>query len=60
MTLDPKTIEVGGWVKLANGRSEITGTVRSVTATYVTIEGLYPLPLKSWTPIEIQPRQRAT
>jgi hypothetical protein len=56
MTLDPQTIEKGGWVELANGRSVITGTVRSVTATYVTIEGLYPIPLKDWKPTTIKPR----
>ena len=56
MSLDPKTIEKGGWVKLKNGRSVITGTVRSVTATYVTIEGLYPIPLKDWKPTTIKPR----
>jgi hypothetical protein len=59
MTLDPKTIEKGGWVELVNGRSVLTGTVRSVTETYVTIEGLYPIPLKDWKPTTIKPKQVA-
>lgn len=44
-------IKPGGWVKLVNGETVINGTVKSVTATYIKLENLYPLPLKYWIPI---------
>jgi hypothetical protein len=59
MSLDPKTIEAGCWVELVNGKSLVTGTVRSVTETYVMIQGLYPIPLKDWKPTTIKPRPAA-
>lgn len=59
MKPDPKTIEAGGWVKLANGKTLITGTVKAVTQTYVSLEGLYPLPLKYWIPLIIKPAPKA-
>lgn len=46
-----KEIKPGGWVKLVNGQSVVNGMVRTVTATHVQIEGLYPLPLKYWIPV---------
>lgn len=48
-------LEKGGWVKLVNGNSVINGTIRQATATYVQVEGLYPLPLKDWKPIIVKP-----
>jgi hypothetical protein len=48
-------IEAGGWVKLVNGTTVINGDVVSVTNTYIQIKGLYPIPLKDWTPIIIKP-----
>ena len=53
MTLKP--IETGDWVKLINGRSVVTGIVRSITATFVMIEGLYPIPLANWQPVKVKP-----
>lgn len=55
MKPDILTIEAGGWVKLVNGQTVINGTVKQATATYVQIEGLYPLPLKYWIPLIIKP-----
>lgn len=48
-------IEAGCWVKLVNGPTVINGDVVSVTDTYIQIQGLYPIPLKDWTPIIVKP-----
>lgn len=48
-------LEAGGWVKLVNGDSVINGTILSCTDTYVQVKGLYPIPLKDWTPVIIKP-----
>lgn len=48
-------LEAGGWVKLVNGDSVINGTILSFTDTYVQVKGLYPIPLKDWTPVIIKP-----
>ena len=48
-------LEAGGWVKLINGPTVINGNVVSVTETYIQVQGLYPIPLKDWTPVIIKP-----
>jgi hypothetical protein len=48
-------LEAGGWVKLVNGQTVINGTIRQVTDTYITIEGLHPIPLKNWDALIVKP-----
>ncbi len=48
-------MERGGWVKLVRNQTVINGTIKQATATYITVDGLPPLPLAHWTPIIIKP-----
>jgi hypothetical protein len=48
-------LEAGGWVKLVNGQTVVNGHIRQVTATYIGLEGLYPLPLKDWKVLIVKP-----